>query len=423
MPTKVWILLAIAGLLLLWSWRRERFGATATIKNPSTWNSAEYARIRALVTPASTLDDTEIQRVLGGFWSYSLSGPLPGDAPIQKGWSVEENRITTADLDAYLTQARRTNLFTEDSKRAKFKELLKAYYIDQGQSEFLAASRYTGPTGPSGGATGATGGTQRRVERPSSSSSGLRQEIATTASIPQNNLTLLTPFVTQVQRFYDTVYLPAMNPPTAGQISGFVDGVDLMTIPEALRSTFKTHLAVILENYFESGPTLTNQGAIAGPTGGAGQQLGSGGATGSGGVGFVSSGSTTTTTPATTAAAAAARRETQGLALYGPNYTSRGSPIERTGGPGGVDGESGQYPTLLGGREPTTYDTTKKNDLPSSASLGSDTGSMYFPFSRTPGDMDILGDPFRALNNFSLASYTPKTDPVPFLPDFSAFQT
>jgi len=61
--------------------------------------------------------------------------------------------------------------------------------------------------------------------------------------------------------------------------------------------------------------------------------------------------------------------------------------------------------------------------LPPSSSLGTDLGSMFFPFSRTPGDMDVVPDPFRAMNNFSLASYTPKTDPVPFLPDFSAFQS
>jgi hypothetical protein len=67
---------------------------------------------------------------------------------------------------------------------------------------------------------------------------------------------------------------------------------------------------------------------------------------------------------------------------------------------------------------------TLANDgtLPSSSATGSDEMSRYFPFSRSPGDMDVIPDPYRVAQTFSASSYSSKTEPVPFLTDFSAFQ-
>jgi hypothetical protein len=447
MTTKVWILLAIAGLLLLWSWRRERFEATATIKNPSTWDAAEYTLIRGLVTPTSTLTDPEIQQVVGGFWSYSLPGPLPGDTPTPKGWSVETTRVTTADLDRYLDYAKRSNLFAEDSKRQAFKNLLQAYYIEQGQSVFREARNYTAPTGPTGGtgATSGTSGTQGRVERPSTASTALRQDIAGTAGIPVNNDSLLGYFVTQVQRFYDTVYLPTAQSPTLAAITGFVDGIDTSTYPTSIKNNFKPHLIEIIQNYFETAPIVADQGAIAGPTGGAGQQLGLGGGTGATGATGATGGTGSQSAAALAAASVAAAQQsaatsgttttssssssssTGELRLFGPRYTEVGSPIDSSSGSAsGLSGGGtpGQYPAIFGGREAgyTSATTQTGPSLPPDSSLGTNLGSMFFPFSRTPGDLDLISDPFRVMNTFSLASYTPKTDPVPFMPDFSAFQ-
>jgi hypothetical protein len=59
--------------------------------------------------------------------------------------------------------------------------------------------------------------------------------------------------------------------------------------------------------------------------------------------------------------------------------------------------------------------------LPSTASLGSDANSGFLPHSRVPGDQDLIPDPYRLSRNFSTSSYSSKTDPVPFLTDFSAF--
>jgi len=94
------------------------------------------------------------------------------------------------------------------------------------------------------------------------------------------------------------------------------------------------------------------------------------------------------------------------------------------------------YPELLGGMidtssripgagiQPPSKNWQLANDgsLPTSSSMGADEMSRYFPFSRTPGDMDIIPDPYRVAQTFSASSYSSKTEPVPFLTDFSAFQ-
>jgi hypothetical protein len=60
--------------------------------------------------------------------------------------------------------------------------------------------------------------------------------------------------------------------------------------------------------------------------------------------------------------------------------------------------------------------------LPSSASLGSDPMSGFLPFSRQPGDQELIADPYRVAQSYSASSYSSKNEPVPFLTDFSAFQ-
>jgi hypothetical protein len=120
--------------------------------------------------------------------------------------------------------------------------------------------------------------------------------------------------------------------------------------------------------------------------------------------------------------------------VFGPVFTARGD-----GNPGGNGGDSTQnntYPELMGGRSGTP--STKvagagvvppsKNwllsvdgSLPSWDSLGSADMSKYFPTARTPGDMDLIPDPYRLSRNFSTSSYSSKTEPAPFLTDFSAF--
>lgn len=117
-------------------------------------------------------------------------------------------------------------------------------------------------------------------------------------------------------------------------------------------------------------------------------------------------------------------------------------PVET--GRGGADGvipmnssTTNKYPELLGGREPTpstriegagivppskNWQLANNGSLPTPGGLGSDENSRFFPSSRQPGDMDLIPDPYRVSQQFMTSSYSFKTDPVPFLTDFSAFQ-
>ena len=104
--------------------------------------------------------------------------------------------------------------------------------------------------------------------------------------------------------------------------------------------------------------------------------------------------------------------------VFGPLYTSIGS--------GGLitddSTKTSRYPELLGGGGNGV--PSKKDDkglIPTAGGLGSLESSRFFPFSRVPGDMDKIPDPYRVSQTFTAANYSFKTDPVPFLTDFSAF--
>lgn len=118
--------------------------------------------------------------------------------------------------------------------------------------------------------------------------------------------------------------------------------------------------------------------------------------------------------------------------VFGPIEPARGEPSVP------IDSSStNRYPKLLGGGKtdsstriegvgivPPSKNWQLANDgsLPTSAGLGSDENSRFFPSSRQPGDMDLIPDPYRVSQQFMTSSYSFKTDPVPFLTDFSAFQ-
>jgi len=119
--------------------------------------------------------------------------------------------------------------------------------------------------------------------------------------------------------------------------------------------------------------------------------------------------------------------------IFGPLFTSRGEGAG-SGASSGNSTKDSTYPELLGGGVPKKstridgvgiVDPSKNSDttgLPSSAGLGSDENSKYFPTSRVPGDMDLIPDPYRVSQTFSASNYSVKNEPVPFLTDFSAFQ-
>jgi hypothetical protein len=107
--------------------------------------------------------------------------------------------------------------------------------------------------------------------------------------------------------------------------------------------------------------------------------------------------------------------------IWGPAYTGMGDNAGNGGGSGVRD-----YPTLLGPKPKESKmvegggiaNLSKQTTLPSSASTGSDPNSQFFGTSRSPGDKDLFPNPYL---EFTPSSGSSKTEPVPYLADFSAF--
>jgi len=100
-------------------------------------------------------------------------------------------------------------------------------------------------------------------------------------------------------------------------------------------------------------------------------------------------------------------------ALYGPvGSGARGADTNGFGfGGGSLSG--------WGYSQKNSVDTSM---LPSGESTGSEPSNAYAVTSRVPGDMDMFPFPYIQSSSYSLANGSMKTDPVPFLTDFSAFQ-
>jgi hypothetical protein len=379
---KGWLLLlGLTFLVIAFVLSREHFSATATIKNPSGWDDAELSRIKTMVTPASTVSNTDLRRVVGGFWGV---------------WDAATNQITLAQVNEYLDHA--TGLGT---KRSEYRDLIKAYYLDQGQSVFQTARGYSAGdmTTPAAAMTDTDTAAATTIERPTSTTATLRQDIAATAGVPENQDASITPFITQVQKFYDTVYLPDKTTPTYTEFMGFVDGVDTTLLPAAIQNNFKSHLLSVLQTYF------TPASPVSGTTGGGAMADAAGGAVG-GGTGGVGGGA---------GAGGAGLDLGSGKNVQGPGSGGQGSIDNTTGGLG----IPRNLPVLYGGMQ--SYSSA----LPSSTSLGTDPTSKFLPFSRAPGDQDLYPDPYRLGTHFSTSSYTDKEapEPAPFLADFSKFLT
>ena len=278
----------------------------------------------------------------------------------------------------------------------------------------------------------------------------VRQDISVYAGVPRNDTEAENIYLNQLRVFYDTIYEPDKNktPPwTEGEFDekarSFVDTIDISVIPERLRGNFRSSLEAMLDSYFSPKYDVTPTSITpAGPTGepSTEPEVGTGGtgSTGTGATGGVpgSAGSGTTSGTTTGGSSAYSYGPTSG-----PSATSRNvwGPIFRglgdTAGPmGGDSTQTNAYPSLLGGlqgRESTRLEGVGivppsgfglDAILPSSGVMGSDPNARFLPYSRQPGDQDLVPDPYRLAKNFSTSSYSvSKTDPVPFLTDFSSF--
>lgn len=396
---KIWILLVIA-LVVLFLGFREGLEATNEIKAPP-YSNQELDRAIALV-PTNLKDDlvrisplpstaTQDQRrnrlrettrtILGGFYTNKY---VPA-----------RSQITNGDVDNHVNS---TMTSWTPQTREYARALLKAYFVGQTPSEYQRLLAEMGQsTGP---APTPTGESTLSRKRPGPGDTRLRGEVAAYTGLPTNN-PMIDTIIAEMARFYDSVYVPSgKKMPSQSDIQSFVMR---STVVPANR---KSNLTSAIDYWFTEPAApgdIRVEGAPSTPPPPPGTTTGGGQAASSGGRGF-------------------------GIAnnqIWGPPFAGLGNP--RNWGDGG-DG-SGRYPNLLGPpRQQAPYMSgvgvvppAQKADLPSSASLGSDPMSGFLPFSRQPGDMDVVPDPYRVSQSYSPSNNSSKNEPVPFLTDFSAF--
>jgi hypothetical protein len=114
--------------------------------------------------------------------------------------------------------------------------------------------------------------------------------------------------------------------------------------------------------------------------------------------------------------------------IWGPAFAGLGD----NAGFGATGKSKRDYPTLLGpepkesvmvegaGIAPVSQHTSlvKSGILPGASGTGSDPNSRFFGSSRVPGDQDLIPD---SNQEFTPSIGSAKTEPVPYLSDFSAF--
>jgi hypothetical protein len=323
---KLWILVAVAVLLLIVAMRTELFAATPSIRGPP-YDKDEKIRIFGMATPANA-----------AILRQRAEGEIPASSnTAQREIDVKER------AGGYIVPAI-TDFFTQKFTPATVP------LTREDVTAFVAA-------------------------RPTSPLSSIEQQILTVYFVDQQG----------VGTAETSGYAAALA--AQGQGVGYL---------------------------VASNPALSSTGT--GP-------LGASQATGTTGTPTTTGGSTTGLQTTTTSGPS--------NGLFGPAFTSLGEPAPASGNTPDSS-KTTSYPQVLGGRAPPTTTVpgvgvvrggrSGLGDLPSMESLGATEQSQYFPFSRTPGDMEKIPDPFRVAQTFDVSSLSSKTEPVPFLTDFSAFQ-
>lgn len=249
------------------------------------------------------------------------------------------------------------------------------------------------------------------TERPTAADSSVVDAVSSYTGLSKDtDMAKITTYIEKIQSFYDSKYLPDKKTPTSEDIKTFTD-------PIADPNIDKAKLGQIIDYMF-----LSTAKPVCPPTPPATP-------TSTGTIGGETTGGTSTTSAGPTSGAAIPGRK-----VWGPEYPGMGG----SGGLGGPSDStsSRMYPELIGpggdistmypgagiGAPSKSWQLSFNGSLPSFGSLGSEEMSKYLPFSRTPGDMDLVPNPYSIASTFTTSSYSSKTEPVPFLTDFSAFQ-
>jgi hypothetical protein len=214
----------------------------------------------------------------------------------------------------------------------------------------------------------------------------------------------------------------------------------LLAAAYLMRERFDNYAAALNDVGQTAG--YTNQNAPPGtPNTGVGNSQGTGGVSSSGATTGNTTGGTTTNPQPTSgglggSSAAVYSEESQKVAgvpgnnVFGPAFVGVGANGNAAGQVGPVP-----YPYLYGPKpdsstmvpgagiaQPSQAATlTDSGALPSSKGTGSDKNSQYFGASRVPGDKDIVPNPYATNLAYTPSAGSSKTEPLPYLTDFSAF--
>lgn len=408
---KLWILLAIAGVLLLWGLVRERFEPTQSIKAPP-YGKDEKIRLFGMVRqtdpnpPYSFLGYQDIlmnkaKQLLPNETDQEKLKEAAGGivAPVVEAFFTQVFRpattpITVENVDTFLASR------SSDIKMIE-KDILVTYFVGQSGVGTSAQSGYASVLAGLGQNAGYL------VSNPQQDTSGgSPPPVCPTGTIldsSNNCVSSETPNFT-----CPSGYEPRGN--TCGRIGGTETTDPVCPAGMTYSSEVNACQSAPVQPSCPSGYEFKEGRCVVKASGG----------TSTGGSSVSSYGPTS---------GGSTGRNRQ---VFGPVFTGMGAPVD---GAGGDSSKTNKYPELLGGMPDTStripgagivrpsrnWSLTQDGSLPPSSSLGTDENAAYFPYSRQPGDMDVIPDPYRLSRTFSQASYSYKTEPVPFLTDFSAF--
>jgi hypothetical protein len=252
--------------------------------------------------------------------------------------------------------------------------------------------------------------------RPSQNDEALVKTVASyTGLSSDSDIPKINKYIASIQSYYDTQYLPDKKTPTADQIKAFTDPITDSDLD-------KESLGQLIEYVFLSTEAPPPEDSAAPEPAPSDTGLTGGQATG---------GSSTTSAGPTSGGTSSSTSDRR---VWGPEYPGLG---EGGGGDGATDTTgSRQYPELIGatadystlypgagvGAPSKSWQLSFNGSLPNYGSLGSEEWNKYLPFSRVPGDQDLVPNPYSISSTYTTSRYSSKTEPVPFLADFSAFQ-
>jgi hypothetical protein len=426
----LWVLLAIAILVLVLG-MRERFATSGVVPPPDSRNlSSPYPRADVIALyeriPQATRDaaiqdsmraaaadgypttpeQLEERLIVGlGFTAAGLYRDLYKDAPAP----LTETQIVDFFRDKFPPNTPETmKTFTNEAMKLLFAgkpvpgptaQETTAPPTEGGNVNTQGTVALAPPgslppeltTPPAGPVDDKPGQSVLARTRPGTGDPDLRAAIATYAGVPVND-PLVNRMISQVQAFYDRVYVPSgKKMPSQADIRSFVDSAT--DIPPERRPGLTSAI-----DYWFTEPAAPGDIRLESDTP---KGVGAGLAA----------------RPAASSASWMSDGTVSTGRVWGPPFSGLGMPRDLSGASG--DGGDG-YPSLLG--PPPKGDKYWSNTMPSSKSLGSDPLSGFLPFSRQPGDMDLIPDPYRVSQSYSPSSYSSNNEPGPFLTDLSAFQ-